>query len=130
MLLFRIGFRPATSVGKGTPFTKRSGFAIADAQLNRILGQVRAWAARGEEAGQTDGELLREFLQSWYAPAFEELVRRHGPMVAEVCERNLGNRADAEDAFQTTFLVLLQRRSATRPHWPVGCTGSSDVWRP
>jgi len=57
--------------------------------------------------GLTDGELLARFVAGRDEGAFEGLVARLGPMVLGVCRRMLADRADADDAFQATFLVLV-----------------------
>jgi RNA polymerase sigma factor (sigma-70 family) len=57
---------------------------------------------------RSDAELLARLDDH---DAFAELVTRHGPMVWGVC-RHMLSEADAEDAFQATFVALL--RSAVR----------------
>ncbi|OAI45957.1 hypothetical protein AYO44_12205 [Planctomycetaceae bacterium SCGC AG-212-F19] len=57
----------------------------------------------------TDEQLLERFVSQRDAAAFEELVRRHGPMVMRVCQRALRHAQDAEDAFQATFIVLARK---------------------
>src|SRR5262245_40739886 len=91
-----------------------------------LRGTVTWLRASAEERG--DRELLSRSAAGDEG-AFAELVRRHGPMVLGVCERVLGNRDDAEDAYQSTFLALAQR--ARREDWRESIAGwLHDVaWR-
>lgn len=66
---------------------------------HRLLSLVRRAAG-----ARSDTELLSAITDH---AAFAELVSRHGPMVWGVCRNTLGD-ADAEDAFQATFLALLR----------------------
>src|SRR5262245_3413682 len=80
-------------------------------QLGGVVRQLHQLA--GVPAPEvSDGQLLERFRAAGEAPAFEALVRRHGPMVLGVCRRVLRDGHAAEDAFQATFLVLLRRAGA------------------
>ncbi len=71
----------------------------------------------GTLAGLTDGQLLERFADGRgeaAEAAFTALVERHGPMVLGVCRAVLGDRHDAEDALQATFLVLALRAGSIR----------------
>jgi RNA polymerase sigma factor (sigma-70 family) len=93
---------------------------MATTVLGTVLQHVRQSVLRHDDAGQTDGTLLECFITQQDEAAFEGLVCRHGPMVLGVCRRVLQNEADAEDAFQATFLVLVRKASSIRPRGMVG----------
>jgi RNA polymerase sigma factor (sigma-70 family) len=73
-----------------------------------------------DATGVTDAQLLSRFITERDEAAFAALVRRHGPMVLGVCRRILGNRHDTDDAFQATFLILVQRARSVANHQAIG----------
>jgi RNA polymerase sigma factor (sigma-70 family) len=88
---------------------------MATSRLHRVLHDLRRAARLPNEAGPTDGQLLGWFIERRDPAAFETLVRRHGPMVLGVCRRVLGDVHNAEDAFQASFLVLVQKANTVVP---------------
>src|SRR5262249_45988937 len=87
---------------------------MVHAPLDAVVRQARRLTLPLGGQGRPDVELLHDFLAGNDQPAFEAIVRRHGPMVLGVCRRVLGNAADADDAFQATFLVLAQQAGSIR----------------
>ena len=81
---------------------------------------LRAIGARSVLSQCADGELLERFVKERDPRAFEDLVFRHRPMVRSVCLNILRNDADAEDAFQNTFLVLLKKTSNAQKLTSIG----------
>ncbi|MGO9471492.1 MAG: sigma-70 family RNA polymerase sigma factor [Isosphaeraceae bacterium] len=82
--------------------------------LGAALRQLNRLFANGVVAGLSDAQLLERFLKQGDAGAFDALVGRHGRMVLSVCRGILREPHDAEDAFQATFLVLVQKGSTIR----------------
>src|SRR5258708_26190413 len=70
------------------------------------------WA--GSHDSDLDSSLLAQFLSERNEDAFATLVRRHGPLVYGTCQRILGNRAEADDAFQAVFFILSRRANTLK----------------
>src|SRR5579859_4926167 len=85
---------------------------MATGHMSAFLQNLRRAALRRDETGLSDGQLLDVYIRDREEAAFAALVHRHGPMVWGVCRRVLGNDADAEDAFQATFIVLVRKAAA------------------
>jgi RNA polymerase sigma factor (sigma-70 family) len=81
-------------------------------QAGGVLRQLHRLLGTGGLDELNDGQLLQQFVARGDEAAFAALVRRHGPMVLGVCRRLLRGGADADDAFQATFLVLFRRARA------------------
>ncbi len=94
--------------------------------LSVFVQQLRAATER------TDGVLLTHFLSQRDEGALAALVERHAAMVWGVCCRLLRNPQDAEDAFQATFLVLVQKAATVvpremLPNWLYGVAQQTAV---
>src|SRR5262245_41381493 len=89
---------------------------MSTAQVHVVLRHIRELTA----TENPDRQLLERFSADHDEEAFGTLVRRYGPLVLGVCRRVLGNRHDAEEAFQATFLVLARRASSIRKQEALG----------
>ena len=77
-----------------------------------IRRQLKTLFNLGTIGELTDGQLLERFATRGGEAAelaFAALVERHGPMVLRVCRNALRDSNDVQDAFQATFLVLVQK---------------------
>jgi RNA polymerase sigma factor (sigma-70 family) len=92
---------------------------MASEQFATLLRLLRRRAGEQVGGGLSDGELLDRFVRRRDEAAFEALFWRHGPMVLAVCRRLLPP-ADAEDAFQATFLVLVRKAASIGRREAVG----------
>jgi RNA polymerase sigma factor (sigma-70 family) len=88
---------------------------MSKADLVQILER---WA--GSHGGDLDSSFLTRFLAKRDEDAFAALVHRHGPLVYGTCLRILGNRDDADDAFQAVFFVLARRAHTLKRDRSIG----------
>lgn len=87
------------------------------AKLTPVYRDLQTLYELGRIGDCTDDQLLEQFRsREGYAAevAFSTLIHRHGPMVLRVCRSVLSDEHDAQDAFQATFLVLVNGASAVR----------------
>src|SRR5437660_6493758 len=87
---------------------------MTSVQAGILLQCIRRFAGRRRAAELPDAQLLERFTSQRDEAAFAILVRRHGPMVLNVCRSVLHHEQDAEDAFQATFLVLVRKADSIR----------------
>ncbi|QJW98756.1 RNA polymerase sigma factor [Frigoriglobus tundricola] len=85
-----------------------------------LANGIRRVAVRLVPDAASDGELLSRYLAHRDEGAFAALVRRHAAMVFGTCRRVLGSAADADDAFQAAFLVLVRKGHALTDRACVG----------
>jgi RNA polymerase sigma factor (sigma-70 family) len=67
-----------------------------------------------------DADVLARYRDGRDPAAFAELVTRYGRLVWSVCKHRSRTEADAEDAFQATFLIFSQRASSVRKGTALG----------
>jgi RNA polymerase sigma factor (sigma-70 family) len=93
---------------------------MRNGQLDSVLRHVRSLAAVGQTGKLPDPELLERFVAHHDQAAFAAIVERHGPLVLGVCRRVLRREHHAEDACQSTFLVLARKAGTIRKREALG----------
>jgi RNA polymerase sigma factor (sigma-70 family) len=88
--------------------------------LEALVRHVRRIAGASDPDPIGDADLVARFTVRRDEAAFAEIVQRHGPLVWAICRSSL-NAADADDAFQATFLVLARKAKAIRKPASLAC---------
>src|SRR5260370_33859956 len=87
---------------------------MGPAPLGTLVGLIRGLAASSPCTDMSDSHLLSRYARLRDNDAFAALLYRHGRLVWSVCCRVLRQEADAEDAFQATFLTLARHARSIR----------------
>ena len=87
---------------------------MVDASPGSVNDSVGRLFGAGTVAALGESQLLDRFAAGGDPAAFEAILRRHGPMVLGVCRRVLDDPNDVDDAFQATFLLLVQKAGSIR----------------
>ncbi len=92
-----------------------------DMRSTTLLGDVGVLYRDGVLGALPDDQLLERFNRTnshrdhaEAEVAFAVLIQRHGPMVWHVCRALFRDPDDTDDAFQATFLVLVQKARSLR----------------
>jgi cytochrome c peroxidase len=93
---------------------------MSKAAFSPILHLIRRVVEDERVRQLSDQVLLKQFTERQDEAAFGTMLYRHGPMVLDVCRSVLRNEADAEDAFQATFLILARNAASIRKTTSVG----------
>ena len=84
--------------------------------LNRLVHVLHSTL---ESDALSDSALLDRVRANRDPSAVEAIVRRHGSKVLAAC-KVLGSSIEADDAFQSTFLILLRNPSAVKKKASLG----------
>jgi RNA polymerase sigma factor (sigma-70 family) len=68
----------------------------------------------GTISGLSESEVLARFVECHDPVAFEAIIVRHGPTVLSVCRQMLRDPNDVDDAFQATFVILIEKAGSLR----------------
>src|SRR5437764_1087160 len=88
--------------------------------ISRLAGRLHQALEAFRLIDAPDTVLLDRFRQDKDPIAFEALVRRHGRLVLSASRKVLIDEADVEDAFQATFVTLLNDAQGIQKDRSVG----------
>jgi len=87
---------------------------MAEHPLQKVVRHICKLAGGPATREASDQDLLGRYIRLDDGGAFEALVKRHGPMVRDLCRRLFTQDADADDAFQAVFLILARKARSIR----------------